>query len=295
VLLRDLLNFSDQRLVQEIYELEKRDPEDDAELNRFGTLRSDLSRMAWNSFAAALGCDAGAISRTGVAVFSLDESLADRLLAALLESSKTPLRHDDFAMGYVRTAPSQCDYMNECNEYRELTTRSRALLSEFLSANGQSVERAIGHPFRVGSTRQFQLVPRTVAADRHLDGWPVAIRKIFILPRGAGRRSGTTWFRQRDGEERTIESDKPIWMIFENSVVLHAPVTGQSLRPTIEFDILPAQRTSLEPVSAGLAGWYPWFPTEAGLLEGTRVALMRCYPDEARRGWRNRLRHLIGN
>ena len=52
--MRDLLRHPDQRLVQEIYELEKRDPENDAELNRFNTLRSDLSRMAWNSFAAAL-------------------------------------------------------------------------------------------------------------------------------------------------------------------------------------------------------------------------------------------------
>jgi len=293
--LRDLLRHPDQRLVQEIYELEKRDPENDAELNRFNTLRSDLSRMAWNSFAAALDCDAGPISRTGVMVFRLDETLADRLAAALLESPKTPLRRDDFAMGYVRTAASQCDYMNECNEYRELTPRSKGLLFEFLATNGPVVGQAIGHPFRVGSTRQFQLVPRPVAADRHTDGWPVAVRKIFILPRGAGPRSGTTWFRQRNGEEMTIESDKPIWMIFENSVVLHAPITGQALRPTIEFDILPAKETSLDPVWAGLAGWYPWFPTEAGLLEGTRFALMRCCVDEPTKGWRSRIRRLIGN
>jgi hypothetical protein len=293
--LRELLSHPDLRLVQEIDALEKHGPEDNAELARFGTLRSDLSRMAWHSFAAALGCDAGPMSHVGVMTFPLDEGLADRLLAALLESPKTPLRHDDFALGYVRTAASQCDYMNECNEYRELTERSRTLLAEFLSVSGPIVEQAIGHPFRVGSTRQFQLVPRTVAADRHTDGWPVAIRKIFILPRGAGPRSGTTWFRQRDGEELTIESDKPIWVIFENSVVLHAPITGQSLRPTIEFDILPARETSLEPVSAGLAGWYPWFPTEAGLLDGTRYALMRCYPDEPTKGWRNRIRRLIGH
>ena len=292
--MRELLSHPDLRLVQEIDALEKHGREDDAALNRFRALRSDLSRMAWHSFAAALGCDVGPMSRVGVMTFPLDEGLADRLLAALLESPKTPLRHDDFALGYVSTAASQSDYMNECNEYRALTPQSLALLSEFLSVAGPTVEQSIGHPFRVGSTRQFQLVPRTVAADRHTDGWPVAIRKIFILPRGAGPRSGTTWFRLRDGEELTIESDKPIWMIFENSVVLHAPITGQSLRPTIEFDILPARETSLEPVSAGLAGWYPWFPTEAGLLDGTRFALMRCYPDEPAQGWRARLRRLMG-
>jgi hypothetical protein len=185
--------------------------------------------------------------------------------------------------------------MNACNEYRALTPRSAALLSEFLSVNGATVEQAIGHPFRIGSTRQFQLVPRDVVADRHTDGWPVAIRKIFILPQGAGRRSGTTWFRLRDGQEFTIESDKPIWVIFENSVVLHAPVCGAALRPTIEFDFLPAEGTSIEPVFAGLAGWYPWFPTEAGLLEGTRVALARCCAEEpAATGWTDRIRRLVG-
>src|SRR5260370_39338814 len=148
-------------------------------------------------------------------VFPLDESLAAQLLAALLEARKTPLRHDDFALGYVSTAASQSDYMNACNEYRELALRSLALLSEFLVANGPTIEQSIGHPFRIGSTRQFQLVPRDVAADRHNDGWPAAIRKVFILPQGAGRRPATPWFCRRNGAELTIQSQKPILAILE--------------------------------------------------------------------------------
>ena len=293
--MRELLQHPDLRLAQEIDALEKQGREDDAELNRFRSVRSDLSRTAWHAFSSARDCDSGPLSRTGVMTFPLDQGLADRLLAALLDAPRTPLRHDDFALGYVSTAASQCDYMNACNEYHELTAGSHALLSEFLALNGPTVEGSICHPFRVGSTRQFQLVPRDVAADRHTDGWPVAIRKIFILPRGAGKRSGTTWFCLRDGQELTIDSDKPLWMIFENSVVLHAPICGAALRPTIEFDILPARETLLEPVSAGLAGWYPWFPTEAGLLEGTRLALARCYADEPKKGWGARLRRLVGS
>ena len=292
--MRELLQYPDLRLAQEIDALEKQAREDDRELGRFRAVRSELSRIAWSAFSAALDCDSGPLARTGVMIFPLDESLADQLLAALLEARKTPLRHDDFALGYVSTAASQSDYMNACNEYRELAPGSLALLSEFLAANGPTIERAIGHPFRIGSTRQFQLVPRDVAADRHTDGWPVAIRKVFILPQGAGRRSGTTWFCQRNGEELVLESEKPIWVIFENSVVLHAPVCGAALRPTIEFDFLPASRTSLDPVFAGLAGWYPWFPTEDGLLQGTRIALGRCYADEPATGFMSRIRRLVG-
>jgi hypothetical protein len=91
-----------------------------------------------------------------------------------------------------------------------------------------------------------------------------------------------------------LESEKPIWVIFENSVVLHAPICGAALRPTIEFDFLPASRTSLDPVFAGLAGWYPWFPTEDGLLQGTRIALGRCYADEPATGFMSRIRRLVG-
>jgi hypothetical protein len=160
------------------------------------------------------------------------------------------------------------------------------------------VESAVGHPFRIASTRQFQLVPNRPLADRHLDGWPVAMRKIFVLPQGCGKRSSTTWFRRRDGEEFTLESEKPIWVLFENSVVLHAPISGVALRPTIEFDIVPARQTSFEVVDAGLGGWYPHFPTEAELHAGTRHALrsfLAEVPDGAPvESWLKRLSRSLG-
>jgi hypothetical protein len=290
MLMRDLLRVSDLQLVQKINELEKYGPENDAALKRFMSVRSELSSIAWNSYAAALGCDAGQISPTGVMSFSLEQGLADRLLAALLESPKTTMRRDDFALGYMATAPAQCAYMNACNEYRELAPSSVELLSEFLSTVGPQLEQCLWHPFRIVSTRQFQLVPNNTPAGQHVDGWPVSLRKLFILPKGASRKSGTTWFRQRDGKELVIESEKPIWMIFENSVVWHAPISSEALRPTIELDIVPAQTTSLDPFYAGLAGWYPWFPSEANLLEGTRTALQLCYPGENdKKSWVSRL------
>lgn len=101
------------------------------------------------------------------------------------------------------------------------------------------------------------------------------MRKLFVLPQDCGRRSSTTWFRRRDGVEVTLESDTPLWVLFENSVVLHAPISGVAMRPTIEFDIVPARHTDFSLVYAGLAGWYPTFPTEAEMLSGTREAFRR--------------------
>ena len=293
--MRELLKFNDLQLVQKVHEFEKYGPEDDPTLGRFRVARTDLSRMSWNSYVAALGdCDAGPLARTGVMTVLLEEGFAERLATALLDSPRTDMRREDFAMGYVGTAAAQCEYLNACNEYRELTPAGLQLLTEFLAKVGPQIEQAIGHPFRIGSTRQFQLVPERIASGRHLDGWPVAIRKLFILPQGCGRRTGTTWFRQRDGKQLELESERPIWVLFENSVVWHAAVSAKALRPTVEFDLLPARKTDPAPYFAGLAGWYPWFPTEANLLEGSRIALARCFPEQPARNWKSRLRRLVG-
>jgi hypothetical protein len=290
---REYLGLSDLDLVQKIDALERSGTDGDATFRRFQSIRSDLSRIAWHSYADALGCDAGPISKTGVMIFPLASTLAERFLAALLDAPRTAMRPRDFSLGYMRTAPSQCEYMNICNEYREMTPRSLALLVEFLSSAAPTLEQNIGHHFRIASSRQFQLAPREVAADSHVDGWPTAIRKLFILPLGAGPHLGTTRFRQRDGKEFVLESNNPILVIFENSVVWHAPVTGAAMRPTLELDIVPAKATCLDPVDAGLAGWYPWFPTESGLVEGTRMAAAQCFVDKTAGRWLSRVRRPV--
>ena len=294
----EFLSLSDDALAERMHRWEAQSPDDDAAFEKFRRDRAILSREAWESLTAELGCDSGPLAEVGVMVFPLDEGLARRLLQAMFSAPRVKMRRKHFASGYVSTSFAQCDYLNASNEYRKLTPATLALLDEFLATAGPMVGSAIGHPFRIASTRQFQLVPNRPQADRHLDGWPVAMRKIFILPQGCGRRSSTTWFRLRNGEESTLESEKPIWVLFENSVVLHAPISGVALRPTIEFDIVPARQTSFEVVDAGLGGWYPHFPTEAELHAGTRQALQSFLaevPDGAPvESWLKRLSRSLG-
>lgn len=294
----DLLDLPDRALAEQVHRLEERSDENDAPFVHFQRKRTELSREAWHALMSELGCDKGPIAETGVMVFPLDKDLARRLLRALLASPQVKMRRRDFALGYVSTSFSQCDYLNSSNHYHALSPTSRALLTEFLSTAGPMVEEAIGHPFRIASTRQFELVPDRPQAHRHVDGWPVAMRKLFVLPEGCGRQSSTTWFCRRDGVEFTLESEKPIWVLFENSVVQHAPISGVALRPTIEFDLVPARQTSLEIVDAGLGGWYPTFPTEAELLAATRLALQRALVDmpaaPPAKSWLRRLRGPFG-
>ena len=269
----EFLSLSDAALAERMHRWEAQSPDDDAAFETFRRDRAIRSREAWDSLTTELGCDNGPLAQVGVMVFPLDEDFARRLRDNLLASPREKMRRKNFALGYVSTSFAQCDYLNASNQYRKLTPATRALLDEFLSTAGPMVEAAVGHPFRIASTRQFQLVPNRPLADRHLDGWPVAMRKIFVLPQGCGKQSSTTWFQLRNGEEFTLESEKPIWVLFENSVVLHAPISGVALRPTIEFDIVPARQTSFDVVDAGLGGWYPHFPTDAELQAATRQAL----------------------
>jgi hypothetical protein len=270
--LRDWLELSDLELAQKIDHEEKNGPTYRSVIPRFSAIRAQLSRVAWNAYANALDCDSGPLAKTGVIWRPIPQDLADRLLSNLLESPKTTLRRDDFAMGYLANAGGDLDQLNVGNEYRETTAKVMETLREFMAEVGPVLAEQLGHPFRIASTRQFQLLPNNLPAGRHVDGWPVSIRKMFILPRGVGPRSGTTWFRLRDGREVTLSSEGPIWAVFENSVVWHAPISAQEMRPTIEFDFVPARETSFEPYYAGTNGWYPWFPTEAAFLEGTRFA-----------------------
>ncbi len=289
--LRDL---SDREPVDRIHALELRTDGDESDFAAFNQVRRALAYSAGQSLGERLDCDRGPLAATGVESLPLDAGLARRLLQAMMDSPRVDMRRADFARGYIGTGIDQCHYLNACNLYHALTPATRALLVEFMTTNGPVIERLVGHPFRVASTRQFQLVPNRPLADRHLDGWPTAIRKIFLLPQGCGRRSSTTWFQRRDGIEFTLESDAPIWAIFENSVVLHQPISGVALRPTIELDIVPAETSSFEIVDAGLGGWYPLFPSEHELQANTRLALDRyleAHPDGGpHEPWRHRLR-----
>src|SRR4030095_13475722 len=164
----EFLGLSDHALAERMHQWEARSPDDDAAFEKFRRDRAILSREAWQSLTNELGCDSGPLAEVGVMVFPLDEGLAQRLLQALLASPRVKMRRKHLRMGYVTTSFAQCDYLNASNQYRKLTPASRALLDEFLATAGPMVEAAIGHPFRIASTRQFQLVPHRAAAAHPL-------------------------------------------------------------------------------------------------------------------------------
>lgn len=274
--MQNLLELSDERLVRAIDAIEKYGGHDDDPVyQRFLANRPHLGRIAWSAYVATIPVsDKAGICATGVAERPLDAATAASFLSILDRSPAATLRRDDFAMGYMATIDQlPLTILNASNDYREVTREFTDALRVFLREIAAEVGAICGHPWRVGSMRQFYL-RSGVQGGRHLDGWPAGMKKLFILPGGATRELGTTWFRLRNGEEIVLHSDKPVWLVFENSGVEHTLVsTATSARPTIELDLLTTTTTSAEPFYAGINGWYPWFPTESCFADGTRMAL----------------------
>lgn len=222
-------------------------------------LKPLLSRVVWLFW--SFGCRRGPISQTGVATRALSPHWAERFLAELDSAPPTTIQVADRAAGYVsEDRPQELAYLNRVNDYREVTPGCLKALEEFLVEHRAEIDRLFGHKWRVSSVRPFYLRPFGQPGGRHTDGWPMAIRKLFILPRGATEKTGTTWFELIGGRELLVNEPQPTWMIFENSRVLHALVPGEMPRPTIELNIVPARQTSTRPHYAGLNGWYPLFP-----------------------------------
>jgi hypothetical protein len=147
------LKLSDLALAQKVDYEEKYGPEENPAFKAFVAARAELSRIAWNSFASALRCDRGPIARTGLLWRPLEEQMAARLDDILQASPMTPLRRDDYAIGYLSNATQeQVDYLNTSNEYRGITPELTAALGELLATIGPEMEQALGHPFRIGST-----------------------------------------------------------------------------------------------------------------------------------------------
>jgi len=288
--MREWLELPDLALAQKIDYTEKNGAETDPVLAGFTAVRAQLSMLAWNAYAEPLNCDSGPMSRTGVVTMPMDDGLGDELMAAFAASPPALLQPDDFAIGYSSNRTREgCDHLNRANEYRAMTDGMTALLDRTMERLAPQIEQTFGHPFRVASARSFELKPRTGIEGRHLDGWPPSLRKMFFLPQGASPALGSTWFRRRDGREIVVESDRPLILLFENSVVWHAPRPAEQRRPTIELDLVPATKTVPQVYYAGLNGFYPWFPSEASFLQGTRAAAQIAAARTDRRGLLRRL------
>jgi hypothetical protein len=207
------------------------------------------------------------ISQKGYVTGALSPELASKFEALFDRCEKTEFSGSDFAEGFFfEPRKSVHEYFNRTNSYYKVSSELESELNRFLTEMAEEIERCCGHFWKVGSVRLFTLKSGFNSGAVHLDGWPLAMKKLFIYPRGANTAKGTTYIRTRDGHETTIESEQGLWMLFENSIVEHQAILPKEEtskpRQTIEIDLVPSFRTEAKLIHSGVNGWYPWFPVD---------------------------------
>lgn len=189
-----------------------------------------------------------------------------KLLREAFEScEKQEFRAEDFKTGYFfEPRENLHEAMRRINTYYKPSDKLIKQIEGFLSDISKTIEEQAQHYWRVGSFRVFRVNPVDSTQGFHLDGWPVAIKKIFFYPNGVGESLGSTQIKTKDKKEEIIEGGPGTWVIFENSLVLHQAFSSPSCapRPTIEIDLVPALVTNTKIDYAGINSWYPWFPVE---------------------------------
>ena len=243
---------------------------------RWSEARRKLSELAWDLHSAnayahyrATHPNAGVphIERTGLydqgRLNAQDTEALNRLFH---ECPIKPYSADDFIEGYNFDPTGS---LESYNTYRTMTPAFEARLSQVLQQIAPQLEEICGHHIRILSAQIWSLNPGPRRYQWHLDWWPVALKKFFILPGGMDERKGTTAFRLKTGEEVIAQGPPGTWFVFENSLVEHKGVESSSVpRPTISIHLAPSFRTDLRLVDCGVNAGYPFFPVE-GLSEKT--------------------------
>lgn len=240
---------------------------------RWSEARKKLSELAWDLHSAnayshyrALHPGAGPppIERNGVFDEGrLDAADTEALYKLFHECPVVPYFADDFRDGYSFDPTGS---LESYNTYRRMTPAFEVKLNDVLERIAPKVEEVCGHYFRIVSSHIWSLNPGPRRYQWHLDWWPVALKKLFILPGGIDEGKGTTAFRLKTGEEKMAKGPPGTWLIFENSGVEHKGVESSSVpRPTIALSIAPSFRTDLRLLDTGANSGYPFFPLELSL------------------------------
>jgi hypothetical protein len=204
-----------------------------------------------------------------------------RLLQEIYESCpEETLDPFSFRPGYLfEPRKGVHESMSRINRYFTPSEKFHADFPKILGPLASEIERVSGHFWRVCAVRIFSVRPIAVTHSPHLDGWPLAIKKLYFYPWGADRERGSTEMVDKLGAETFVEGPPGTWVLFENSQVVHQALPNATKeRPTIEITVVPAFETDPTLVVAGSNGMFPFYPFEAPLADEATL------PNEFRAG-----------
>ena len=93
----------------------------------------------------------------------------------------------------------------------------------------EEIETLLGTSFRLVASSAWYIssdCEDVGPSAEHTDGLPESFYKIMIYPSRLNEEDGTIMLRNADGHAEYVETDGPVWMLFDSNKVSH-----QGIRP----------------------------------------------------------------
>jgi hypothetical protein len=219
------------------------------------------------------------VDRSGLHLGRLSAEQTRLLQDIFASCEEQPLDPFGFRSGYLfEPRQSVHGQMGHINRYFVPSARFRSDFPQILDPLAAEIERICGHFWRPCGLRIFSVRPGlSETHSLHLDGWPLALKRLYFYPNGVDRELGSTEMIDKQGRHLIAEGGPGTWMLFENSQIQHQALPNATKeRATIEITIAPSFETGTTIVDAGTNGMFPFYPFDDALADESAL------PDEFR-------------
>lgn len=130
-------------------------------------------------------------------------------------------------------------------------------LERYMAEIAPIIESELSGSFKIVNVRATAITSNGPAGPTswHFDGGPRFLRKIMIYPKPLNTENGTLEIYTRKGKKVRLESNGPLAILCDVSILKHRGVPGKlgSVRPMIEITLSPSEKTDTTLRFAGQA------------------------------------------
>ncbi|MEQ8331566.1 methyltransferase domain-containing protein [Nisaea sp.] len=231
----------------------------------------------------------------GYVAFSLTHKIGQALLGYFDSTNTTQFSNADCTQNFLSENHDD-KTVSMLNEnlifFGPPQQKFRKLLKAIIGELAETIETAIGSPFKVTNVRAWVTNPDSSnygPTAMHADGLSRYVRKVMIYPMPPNEISGTIEIVGRDGKPFILNSlDTPMALLADVGVLQHRgiPPKGATARPAIEVTLIPSLKTELDMDATGQNSRVPFLSDKDfdELAELFRTTQERELPwDDARR------------
>ena len=178
---------------------------------------------------------------SGVAVFDLAANIIDPLTALLPDLSQYEPNEHRIPNQQFLTMWDDEDISPHFKNgvYLRLTQEFIWKMTDLYEHIAEDIETLLGTSFRLVASSAWYIssdCEDVGPSAEHTDGLPESFYKIMIYPSPLNEEDGTIMLRNADGHAEYVETDGPVWMLFDSNRVSHQGIKPK--RPDIRRYLL---------------------------------------------------------